>query len=83
MATHKEDAVLAAAVDLAREAAESIAERGTVGDHLGMEMDDERLATHYFACTATLLPGLALGDHHRPRAAGQDRDGVRDQPRPR
>ena len=51
------DAVLAAAVDLAREAAQSIAEPGTVGDHLGMEMDDERLATHYFTCTATAYPG--------------------------
>ena len=49
--------MLAAAVDLAREAAESIAEPGTVGDHLGMEVDAERLATHYFACTARAYPG--------------------------
>ncbi len=53
----KEDAVLAAAVEQARAAAESIAEDGTVGDHLGMEMDEERLATHYFACTARAYPG--------------------------
>lgn len=57
MATPKEDAVLAAAVDLAREAAESIAEPGTVGEHLGMTMEDERLATHFFACTAKAYPG--------------------------
>ena len=57
MAALKEDAVLAAAVDVAREGAASIAEPGTVGDHLGMVMDDERLATHYFACTAAAYPG--------------------------
>ncbi len=56
MAT-KADAILAAAVDQAREAAESIAEPGTVGEHMGMVMDAERLATHYFACTATAYPG--------------------------
>lgn len=48
----KPDATLKGAIDLAREGADSIAERGTVGDHLGMEMVEERLATHYFACTA-------------------------------
>jgi hypothetical protein len=57
MAAAKQDAVLAAAVELARAAAESIAEPGTVGDHLGVEPDDERLATHYFACTARAYPG--------------------------
>jgi hypothetical protein len=44
------DAVLAAAVDVAREAAESIAPRGTVGDHLGADVDGDRLVTHRFAC---------------------------------
>lgn len=53
----KPDATLRAAVDVAREAAESIAEAGTVGDHLGMEMDEDRLATHYFTCTAGAYPG--------------------------
>jgi hypothetical protein len=53
----KDDLVLKASEPLAREAAESIAEAGTVGDHLGMEMLDERLATHYFACTAKAYPG--------------------------
>ena len=57
MAAIKNDAVLAACVDLAREAAQDIAEAGTVGEHLGVVMDAERLATHYFACTATAYPG--------------------------
>ena len=57
MPAPKEDATLRAAVELAREAAASIAEPGTVGDHLSMEMVDERLATHYFACTARAYPG--------------------------
>jgi hypothetical protein len=57
MAPAKEDPTLGVAVDLARQAAEDIAEPGTVGDHLGMEMDGERLATHYFACTAAAYPG--------------------------
>ncbi|WP_312720598.1 DUF3027 domain-containing protein [Mobilicoccus sp.] len=53
----KKDQTLAEAVDLAREAAESIAEPGAVGDHLGMTMDDERLATHSFACTTPAYRG--------------------------
>jgi len=55
--TPKQDATLFAAVDLARAAAESIAEHGAVGEHLGAEMAGERLATHYFACTAPAYPG--------------------------
>jgi hypothetical protein len=53
----KADTILFAALDQAREAAQGIAEPGTVGEHLGAVMDDERLATHYFACTATGYPG--------------------------
>ncbi len=53
----KTDPTLRAATDLAREAAVSIAEPGTVGDHQGMEMVDERLATHYFGCTALAYRG--------------------------
>ena len=53
----KPDPTLKGALDLAREAAESIAEAGTVGDHLGMEMVQDRVATHYFACTAKAYPG--------------------------
>lgn len=46
------DAVAAAAVDLAREAALEIAEPGTVGEHLGVTVEGERLVSHSFACTA-------------------------------
>lgn len=44
------DAVCAAAVDLALAAAEDVAGIGQVGPHLGVEADDERVVTHYFAC---------------------------------
>jgi hypothetical protein len=44
------DAVLAGAVDEARAAAVEIASRPEhVGEHLGVSLDDERLATHRFA----------------------------------
>jgi hypothetical protein len=42
------DAICAEAVDLARAAAVEEAS-GTVGEHLGLEADDERVVTHYFA----------------------------------
>lgn len=44
------DSVGAAAIDLARGAAEVEAPPGTVGEHLGVEADDERVVTHLFAC---------------------------------
>ncbi|MGJ6980757.1 DUF3027 domain-containing protein [Aestuariimicrobium soli] len=47
----KLDAVTAAAVELAREAAEEVAEDFGVGDHLGTVIDGERVVTHLFACT--------------------------------
>jgi Protein of unknown function (DUF3027) len=47
------DAVAAAAVDLAREAAETEAP-GLIGAHLGADADEDRVVTHYFA---TLDPG--------------------------
>ncbi|MGL5853554.1 MAG: DUF3027 domain-containing protein, partial [Phycicoccus sp.] len=50
MSPVKTDPTLADAVDLAREAASSVADGDGVGEHLGLEMVDERLATHYFAC---------------------------------
>lgn len=53
----KKDTALAGAVDLAREAAESIAEPGAVGEYLGMVMEGERLATHSFACTTPAYRG--------------------------
>lgn len=46
--THLPDDVAAAAVDEARAAAEAEAP-GLVGDHLGVEADDERMVTHLFA----------------------------------
>ncbi len=57
MSAVKADAVLLEAVDLAREAADAVAEAGSVGEHQGAAMDADRLATHYFACTATAYPG--------------------------
>lgn len=53
----KADATLFGAVEVARLAAVEIAELGAVGDHLGVEMDTERVATHYFACAALGYPG--------------------------
>ena len=44
------DAVCAAAVELAREVAVEVA-GGSVGDHLGVEADEDRVATHSFATT--------------------------------
>lgn len=53
MATATQDAVLAGAVDLAREAALEIAEHaGDVGEHLGWTVEADRLVSHRFACTA-------------------------------
>lgn len=50
--SHVADAVLAAAVELARAAAVETAGKGEVGDHLGARAEDQRLVTHYFASTA-------------------------------
>lgn len=57
MSTVKTDPTLRGAEALAREAASSVAEGDTVGEHLGMEMVEERLATHYFASTAPAYRG--------------------------
>lgn len=57
MATPKPDAVLTSAVEVARAAAVEIAEPGTVGDHLGVVTEADRLTTHSFACTAAAYPG--------------------------
>lgn len=46
------DALCAAAVDLARQVAEELAGADHVGDHVGVAPDDERVVTHYFACSA-------------------------------
>ena len=71
------DAACAAAVDLARAAAEEDAEPGTVGEHLGVTAEGERLVTHSFACPREGLPGLALGRHRRPGPARAGRHGLR------
>jgi hypothetical protein len=47
-ASPKLDSAAAKAIDLAREAAEL---EGSVGEHLGVRADDERVVTHLFACT--------------------------------
>lgn len=57
MPTLKSDATLFGAIELARLAALEIAEPGAVGEHLGVEMEAERMATHYFACAAPGYPG--------------------------
>jgi hypothetical protein len=49
--TVKPDPQCLAAVDLARAAAEETAGAMGVGEHLGTHADEERLLTHYFACT--------------------------------
>ncbi len=46
------DGVCAAATPVARAAAENVAETGTVGEHLGVVAESERLVTHLFACLA-------------------------------
>jgi hypothetical protein len=38
------------ATDLARAAAEELADVGSVGEHVGVVADDERVVTHLFAC---------------------------------
>ncbi|MGG5258179.1 DUF3027 domain-containing protein [Phycicoccus avicenniae] len=53
----KTDSTLKGAVEVAREAALAVADGDAVGEHLGMAMDEERLATHYFACTAPAYRG--------------------------
>lgn len=53
----KVDVILFGEQDLARKAAEGIAERNTVGEHVSAVMNGERLATHFFVCTATAYPG--------------------------
>ena len=53
----KPDATLRDAVDLVRDAAGSVAAEGAVGEHLGMQMEQDRLGTHYFACSAPAYVG--------------------------
>jgi len=73
VAKPKRDAVLADAEESAREAAVAIAEPGTVGEHLDFVMDEDRVGTHYFDCTAVAYPGwrwaITLTRPPRGRAA--------------
>lgn len=46
------DAVLTAAVEIARAAILDVADPADVGEHIGAAMEDDRIATHSFACTA-------------------------------
>jgi hypothetical protein len=52
-----DDEVLIAAVDLARAAAEEIAEPGTVGVHQGYEAEGDRVGTHAFDCLSPAYRG--------------------------
>ena len=49
--TPKPDTTGVRAVDRAREALLDLAGGGEVGEHLGHASEDERVTTHYFACT--------------------------------
>lgn len=53
----KPDPTLVGAVALAAESLAGVAEPGTVGDHLGVTMEADRLATHRFVCTAAAYRG--------------------------
>jgi hypothetical protein len=52
-----DDETLIAAVDLARQPAEEIAEPGTVGEHQGYQPEGERVGTHSFDCTSPAYRG--------------------------
>ncbi|PSS46091.1 DUF3027 domain-containing protein [Arthrobacter woluwensis] len=47
--TGKPDAMLAAAVDQARRELETITPAGTIGEHLGVKREEDRVVTHLFA----------------------------------
>ena len=49
----KPDAVAAAAVDAARDALLELVPAADVGDALGQRAEEDRVVTHYFACTRT------------------------------
>ncbi|MBU1801002.1 MAG: DUF3027 domain-containing protein [Actinobacteria bacterium] len=50
-AAQRLDAVAASAVDLARDALLEEVGPDPVGDHVGVQVDGERVVTHFFACT--------------------------------
>jgi hypothetical protein len=49
--THKPDTVGVKAVDVARDALLELVDAGDVGEHLGYAAEEERVTTHFFACT--------------------------------
>ncbi|HEX7187218.1 MAG TPA: DUF3027 domain-containing protein [Actinomycetes bacterium] len=51
------DATLAAAVDVARAAADEVAAPAGAGEHLGADLEGERLVTHRFACLDAAYTG--------------------------
>jgi hypothetical protein len=51
------DAIAAAAIELAREAAETDAPEGTVGAHLAVVADAEGVVSHQFECLSSAYPG--------------------------
>lgn len=53
----KPDAFLAAAVDVAREAVQSIANPSDVGTHLAARTEGDRVVTHLFECRLPGYPG--------------------------
>lgn len=53
----KKDQLLVEAVEFARAAALELAHPETVGEHLGAQMVDERVALHRFACLKVGYPG--------------------------
>ncbi|MGB3186933.1 MAG: DUF3027 domain-containing protein [Ornithinimicrobium sp.] len=57
MPSLKPDATLLAARELALAAAVEVAAPESVGQHVGVEMDAERLATHFFECLTPGYPG--------------------------
>lgn len=61
VAAPKSDAVLLAAADHARSVLGEIAEPGTVGAHLGMDLLEERLGMHWFECTSPGYHGWRWG----------------------
>lgn len=53
----KQDATLAQAVGLARQAVVESAGADNVGEHVGIDVHEDRLLTHLFACTMAGYPG--------------------------
>ena len=50
MRTREPDELCAQAAGLARAALEEVAGSGSVGEHLGLQADADRVVTHFFAC---------------------------------